>query len=120
MKYQDLKEQLKDGSFDKALKELYGSSVQIISHQRKRYLEAVEKFNEYFPEHDEVQIYSAPGRTEIGGNHTDHQHGCVLAAAVDPDIIAVAAFQNDDVIHLKPKGHSCNLVKHNEQLQTDR
>lgn len=110
MKYQELIEQLKDGSFDKALKELYGSSVQIISHQRKRYLEAVEKFNEYFPEHDEVQIYSAPGRIEIGGNHTDHQHGCVLAAAVDLDIIAVVAFHNEGVIRLKSKGHSHDIV----------
>lgn len=110
MKYQKFKEQLNDGSFDNVIKELYGSSEQIISHQKKRYLEAVEKFNEYFPEHDEVQIYSAPGRTEIGGNHTDHQHGCVLAAAVNLDIIAVVAFHNEGVIRLKSKGHSRNLV----------
>ena len=120
MKYQKFKEQLNDGSFDNVIKELYGSSEQIISHQKKRYLEAVEKFNEYFPEHDEVHIYSAPGRTEIGGNHTDHQHGCVLAAAVDLDIIAVVSFHNEGVIRLKSKGHSCNLVKHNEQMQTNR
>lgn len=110
MKYQELKEQLNNGSFDKVIKELYGSSEQIISHQKKRYLEAVERFNEYFPGHDEVQIYSAPGRTEIGGNHTDHQHGCVLAAAVDLDIIAVVAFHNEGVIRLKSRGHSPNLV----------
>lgn len=41
MKYQELKEQLNDGSFDKVIKKLYGSSEQIMSHQRKRYLEAV-------------------------------------------------------------------------------
>ena len=110
MKYQELKEQLNNGSFDKVIKELYGSSEQIISHQKKRYLEAVERFNEYFPGHDEVQIYSAPGRTEIGGNHTDHQPGCVLAAAVDLDIIAVVAFHNEGVIRLKSRGHSPNLV----------
>lgn len=110
MKYQKFKEQLNDGSFDNVIKELYGSSEQVISHQKKRYLEAVEKFNEYFPGYDEVQIYSAPGRTEIGGNHTDHQHGCVLAAAVNLDIIAVVAFHNEGVIRLKSRGHSRNLV----------
>ncbi|MGN0621195.1 MAG: galactokinase, partial [Porcipelethomonas sp.] len=98
------------GSFDKVIKELYGSSEQIISQQKKRYLEAVEKFHEYFPEHDEIQIYSAPGRTEIGGNHTDHQHGCVLAAAVNLDIIAVVAFHNEGVIRLKSAGYPQNYV----------
>lgn len=110
MKYQELKEQLNDGSFDKVIKELYGSSEQIMSHQRKRYLEAVEKFHEYFPDHEDINVYSAPGRTEIGGNHTDHQHGCVLAAAVNLDIIAVVAFHNEGVIRLKSKGHPHNLV----------
>lgn len=110
MKYQKFKEQLNNGGFDKVIKELYGSSEQIISHQKKRYLEAAEKFNEYFPGHDEIKIYSAPGRTEIGGNHTDHQHGCVLAAAVNLDIIAVAAFHNEGVIRLKSVGYSQNYV----------
>ena len=58
MKYQKFKEQLNDGSFDNVIKELYGSSEQIISHQKKRYLEAVEKFNEYFPEHNQYSLFS--------------------------------------------------------------
>lgn len=92
------------GNFDFILKTLYGESA--VERQRNRYISAIEKFSEIFPERDDIKIYSAPGRTEIGGNHTDHQHGCVLAAAVDLDVIAVVAFHNEGVIRLKSAGHS--------------
>lgn len=52
-----------------------------------------------------VRIFSAPGRSEIGGNHTDHQHGCVLAAAVDMDILAAAATNGTNVIRLMSEGY---------------
>lgn len=96
------------GNFDFILKTLYGESA--VERQRNRYISAIEKFSEIFPERDDIKIYSAPGRTEIGGNHTDHQHGCVLAAAVDLDVIAVVAFHNEGVIRLKSAGHSPNHV----------
>lgn len=96
------------GNFDFILKTLYGESA--VERQRNRYISAIEKFSEIFPERDDIKIYSAPGRTEIGGNHTDHQHGCVLAAAVDLDVIAVVAFHNEGVIRLKSAGHSPNRV----------
>lgn len=96
------------GNFDFILKTLYDESA--VERQRNRYISAIEKFSEIFPERDDIKIYSAPGRTEIGGNHTDHQHGCVLAAAVDLDVIAVVAFHNEGVIRLKSAGHSPNHV----------
>ena len=96
------------GNFDFILKTLYGESA--VERQRNRYISAIEKFSEIFPEREDIYIFSAPGRTEIGGNHTDHQHGCVLAAAVDLDVIAVAAFHNEGVIRLKSAGHSPNHV----------
>lgn len=96
------------GNFDFILKTLYGESA--VKRQRNRYISAIEKFSEIFPERDDIKIYSAPGRTEIGGNHTDHQHGCVLAAAIDLDVIAVVAFHNEGVIRLKSAGHSPNHV----------
>ncbi len=61
---------------------------------KERIINGVNVFEKKFPDAantDVVHIYSAPGRTEIGGNHTDHQHGEVLAASVNLDIIAVAA-----------------------------
>lgn len=114
MNYQKFKELLNDGGFDKVLKSLYGSCEQTISQQKQRYLDAVEKFRECFPDREEICVFSAPGRTEIGGNHTDHQHGCVLAAAVNLDIIAVVSFHNYGVIRLQSEGHSPNNVDLND------
>lgn len=96
------------GNFDFILKTLYGEHA--VERQRNRYISAIEKFSEFFPEREDIYIFSAPGRTEIGGNHTDHQHGCVLAAAVDLDVIAVVAFHNEDIIRLKSEGYSPNHV----------
>lgn len=47
--------------------------------------------------------FSAPGRTEISGNHTDHQHGCVLAAAVDLETTAEVTLRPDSIIALRPR-----------------
>ena len=114
MNFQKFKEQLSEGAFDEVLKTLYGNCEQTISQQKQRYIDAVEKFREYFPNREEIYVFSAPGRTEIGGNHTDHQHGCVLAAAVNLDIIAVVSFHNYGVIRLQSEGHSPNNVDLND------
>ena len=56
------------------------------------------------------RIFSAPGRTEIGGNHTDHQHGCVLAAAVDMDILAAALPNGTKKIRILSEGFAPDEV----------
>jgi len=61
-------------------------------------------FADYFG-HEAERFFSAPGRTEIGGNHTDHQHGCVLAAAVDTDMRAAVAKNSEGVIRVYSKGY---------------
>ena len=99
----ELSNRILAGGWDGALKKLYGASYMA---QRKRYAEALEGFAQVFGAQREVRIYSAPGRTEIGGNHTDHNRGVVMAAAVDLDIIAVAACNADNVIRVKSKGFS--------------
>ena len=68
-------------------------------------MSAVEKFTALYPNRNDIHVYSAPGRTEIGGNHTDHQHGCVIAGAVDLDVIGVAAFHNENIIRIKSEGY---------------
>lgn len=98
MIYHRFLEMLNEDCFDNVMIELYGSSAETIARQKKRYAYALEKFHEYFQNREEISVFSAPGRTEIGGNHADHQHGCVLAAAVDLDIIAVVSFHNEGVI----------------------
>ena len=61
-----------------------------LEHQKLRYVQAIEKFIDLYGD-QEVSIYSTPGRSEVCGNHTDHQHGEVLAAAINLDIIAVVS-----------------------------
>ena len=50
------------------------------------------------------QYFSAPGRVELGGNHTDHQHGCVLAAAVDLEMRTAVTPNHDGVIRVFSQG----------------
>ena len=69
------KRALNAGKLDEKLKQLYGSDAAVMAHQKKRYTEALEEFAKLYPERKQVSIFSAPGRTEVGGNHTDHQHG---------------------------------------------
>ena len=72
--------------------------------RRARYCAALEQFELYFGPGRQVQVYSAPGRAELGGNHTDHQHGYGLAAAVTLDLVAVAAHNTDGYVRVNPAG----------------
>ena len=85
--------------------ELYGTQNYVIEKQQQRYERAVQAFHEFFPTRTDIKIYSAPGRTEIGGNHTDHQRGIVLAGAVNLDVIAIVSFHNEGVIRVKSEGY---------------
>ena len=83
-----LRQAMLSGGYDTLLGRLYGDAQ--IMRQRERYADAVTHFIELYGD-EEACFFSAPGRTEIGGNHTDHNHGRVLAGSVDLDVIAVAA-----------------------------
>ena len=96
---------INDGCLDESFGVLYGTAKAALARQRERYVGAIQSFDTIFPGHDEVRLFSAPGRSEIGGNHTDHQHGCALGAAINLDVIAVVAFRDDDIIRLKSEGH---------------
>lgn len=72
--------------------------------QRERYRKAESSFAEYFGALGEHRFFSAPGRTEICGNHTDHNNGKVFAASVDLDVIAVAEYTDDNCITIKSEG----------------
>lgn len=94
-------ELIENGSFDEKLIDIYVDRDQL-EYQKKRYIDTITKFEEYYGEED-VQIFSAPGRSEIGGNHTDHQHGKVLACAINRDAIGVVK-QIDGEIRLISDG----------------
>ena len=99
------------GKYDEQFRMLYGSSEKAILRARARYLSAAESFSGLYPESGDIRVFTASGRTEIGGNHTDHQHGCVLAAAVSLDIIAVVSFSGRDVIRVKSEDYDAVEVK---------
>lgn len=84
--------------------ELYGNDTEVLKEQAKRYAELMSDFKETFGG-DDVALFSSPGRTEIGGNHTDHNYGRVLAGAVDLDNIAVAAPNGTNKIRIKSAGY---------------
>lgn len=69
-----------------------------------------EGFVKTYGEPQELRIFSAPGRTEIGGNHTDHQQGCVLAAAIDLDILAGAAKNGTSKVRILSEGYPMEEV----------
>ncbi|MBR5044853.1 MAG: galactokinase, partial [Clostridia bacterium] len=76
-----------------------------IPAETERYIKAIKRFTELFGEREDVVLFSVPGRSEISGNHTDHNHGCVLAGAIDRDIIAVTAKTDDGEIRLISEGY---------------
>ena len=93
---------IKNGEIDEILVKLYGDEN--VSLQKQRYLDAIDEFKKLYGD-GEIEIFSAPGRSEIGGNHTDHQQGKVLAAAIDLDAIAITKKTDDNKITIKSKGY---------------
>ena len=100
----ELKKEIERGVWDASLGKLYGRRAGVLERQRARYADALDCFAALYGGEREAAIYSAPGRTEIGGNHTDHNHGVVMAGAVDLDVIAVVSKNTDDVVRVKSKG----------------
>ena len=85
-------------------KELYGTDTVVLKEQAERYKSLMSDFEKTYGT-DDVMLFSSPGRTEIGGNHTDHNHGRVLAGAVNLDNIAVAAANGSNIIKVKSTGY---------------
>ncbi len=76
----------------------------VLGYQNGRYQEAIRKYEELYGA-GEVELYSAAGRSEVGGNHTDHQHGEVLAASINLDAIAVVGKTGGQEIKLLSDGY---------------
>ena len=100
----ELKKEIERGVWDASLGKLYGRRAGVLERQRARYADALDCFAALYGGEREAAIYSAPGRTEIGGNHTDHNHGKVLAASVNLDVIAVVEPTDDNIIKIKSEG----------------
>ena len=102
MKTTELKAGFQSGKYAELLKDIY-IDESVLEYQKERYVKAIESFEELFGVKD-VEIYSAPGRSEIGGNHTDHQCGRVLAASINLDAIAIKTKKESGIV-LKSEGY---------------
>ena len=105
MKTAELKKLLSEGALER-YSELYSD----IKYHTDRMIKAIDRFSEMYGEDRDIAIFSVPGRTEIMGNHTDHNHGCVLAGAIDRDIIAVASKRDDGVVRFHSEGYPEDTV----------
>lgn len=103
-----VKDQLQRGKFAPLFEKLY--TPEPAGKQVQRYLAALDRFASLFGDNGEVYLFSAPGRTELGGNHTDHQCGRVLAAAVNLDIIAVVSPNASRTVRIKSHGYNMDTV----------
>ncbi len=110
MSLQKIRTDIKSGGYDKDFKLMYSS----VDSARLRYLKAVDEFEKLYDNVSEIRLFSAPGRTEVGGNHTDHQHGRVLAGSVDLDVIAVVSKNEDNVIRIKSEGYEMDSIDLNQ------
>ena len=97
--------------------EIYCSKDDIIlSKKIELFEELVEKFKKIFQKND-LHFFSTPGRTEIGGNHTDHNHGRVLAGSVNLDSIAVAAKTGSNTVTVHSEGYAEPFIVNLDQLE---
>ncbi len=106
MKPNELIKRLEEGALE-TYRHLYGNAIE---EQTARYCKAVREFAALYGEERDVFLFSVPGRTEVCGNHTDHNHGRVLAAAIDRDIIAVAAKSEEPLVRVRSEGYSEDRV----------
>lgn len=110
MNCKELKGKISSGAFDKTFEMLYGED----KNAKERYSKAVDEFCKLYGDRPNLRLFSAPGRTEIGGNHTDHQHGAVIAASVDLDVIAVVSENKDGKVRIKSEGYPEDVIDIND------
>lgn len=107
----ETKNALAAGEYDDKLKYLYSCDENSVGRYADRYIDVIDSFTETFGEAEEIALFSAPGRTEIGGNHTDHQHGCVLAGSVNLDVIAAARPNGTNTVRIQSRNYKMDVIE---------
>lgn len=114
--------QFSSGTYDERLMDIYVDDNKL-NYQKQRYVSALRNYMEEFG-FDDVEIYSAPGRSEVGGNHTDHQNGEILAASINLDAIGIVKKTTDNKVTILSKGYTLitisldNLEMQEEEKET--
>jgi len=104
----ELRAAISGGGYDGIFTRLYGADK--IKTQRARYLTCIDEFEEIYGQGRDLRVFSVSGRSEISGNHTDHNYGKVLAASIDLDIIAIVAKNEDGTVHVKSSGYNMDTI----------
>ncbi len=110
MTISELKKTIADGGIDTVLVNGLSVREENIPSQRERYSKAADEFNALYGDGD-VSLYSVGGRSEISGNHTDHNYGRVIAASVNLDILAVVKKTDDGIVRIKSEGFPEDVVE---------
>ena len=108
MKINALKSALLGGEYDGRLAYIYGEAA--VAAQKERYAAAIDAFASLYGTDRDAALYSVAGRSELSGNHTDHNHGRVIAASIDLDIIAVASPNGEELIRVKSEGFHEDVI----------
>ncbi len=103
-------DQIQNGEFAQRLKKVYITEADAQA-QAERYISLAKDFEEIFGNREDIRFFSAPGRTEVGGNHTDHNHGRVLAAGINLDAVAITSKNDDNTVRIKSRGYSMDTVE---------
>ncbi len=100
-----LRDNLTNNNYSASLSQLYCCGEEATNLHAKRFRSVLDGLEASFGTHEQAALFSAPGRTEIGGNHTDHQHGRVLAGSVNIDMIAAVGANNRATLRVQSEGY---------------
>lgn len=106
----EIKNALAAGEYNEQLAYLYACDKNGVKTQVDRYIDVIDGFSQTFGAEDDIALFSAPGRTEIGGNHTDHQHGCVLAGSVNLDVIAAVRPNGTNTVRIQSRNYPLDVI----------
>lgn len=107
----ETKNALSCGEYNDKLQYLYACTDSEIKYYADRYLDVIDSFVDTYGDAEDIALFSAPGRTEIGGNHTDHQHGCVLAGSVNLDVIAAARPNGTNTVRIQSRNYNMDIIE---------
>ena len=119
MKIKDTVRYIEEGKLDYVLAEKLGIFEENLEKEKARILSAVDSFASLYGAEREISVFSVGGRSEISGNHTDHNAGRVIAASVNLSVIAIASARNDGIIRIKSEGFDEDVVSPEDALSPD-
>ena len=115
MKAHELIDALRGGALEK-----YSALYENVDAARDRIINAINEFTSTYGSDRDIYVFSTPGRSEIIGNHTDHNHGKVMAGAINKDILSIVAKNDDGVIRFRSEGYSEDKIQLTDVGSTDK